>query len=417
MNIDTMRRIDAWVGVPACFFLTVIDKLISIFHTGRPGPIRKILFVKPAEQGATVLAYPAIIKAIEKVGRENIYFVVFENNRHILDVMDVVPEGNIITVPTHGLFKTLTGFICAILRIRKEKIDTVLDFEFFARVSAIICYLSGAKRRIGLHTYTGAAAYRGNLMTYPILYNSHIHTIDTYRILFEAIDAPVQKLPALSLQGKYEQAYDLPKLQPGPNDIREVEELLNRKFGQGKIGPVIILNANASDLLPLRCWARGNYIELARLLLDKYPQAKIVFTGAPDEAGPAEQIVSQVKSDRCVSLAGETSFRQLMSLYTIAKVLVTNDSGPAHFASMTSIRTIVLFGPETPLLFAPKSPGTHTIAAGLACSPCVSALNGRHTKCRDNICMQAITAEHVFAQTCKAYESSLTSACSCNSWP
>ncbi|MDD5135040.1 MAG: hypothetical protein PHP01_06495, partial [Phycisphaerae bacterium] len=248
MNIDVMRRIDTWVGIPVCFFLTVINKLLGKFRTAAPGQIRKILFVKFAEQGATVLTYPAVIKATEKVGRENIYFIVFENNRHILDVMDVVPDGNIITVSTRGLFNTLIGFLRAILRIRKENIDTVLDFEFFARVSAIICYLSGAKRRIGLHSYTGAAGYRGNLMTHPIPYNNHIHTIDTYRILFEAIDAPVQELPALALQGKLEREYDLPKFCPGPQNIKEVEELLYTKFGQDKIGTVITLNTNARDL-------------------------------------------------------------------------------------------------------------------------------------------------------------------------
>jgi ADP-heptose:LPS heptosyltransferase len=214
----------------------------------------------------------------------------------------------------------------------------------------------------------------------------------------------VQELPALALQGKLEREYDLPKFCPVPKDIKQVKELLCRKFGQSEIGPVIILNANASDLLPLRCWPRQNYIELARLLLDKYPQANIVFTGAADEAEPTEQMVSQLNSDRCASLAGETSFRQLMTLYTIARVLVTNDSGPAHFASLTSIRTIVLFGPETPLLFAPKSPGTRVINAGLACSPCISVLNGRRTKCRNNICMKAITVERVFSEICKIYE-------------
>jgi ADP-heptose:LPS heptosyltransferase len=408
MNIDAMRRIDTWIGVPVCFFLTALHKLLGIFHRAEPGQIRKILFVKPAEQGATVLAYPAIIKAIEKVGRQNVYFIVFENNRHILDVMDVVPRGNVITVPSRGSFNISMGFLRAILRIRKEKIDTVLDFEFFARVSAIICYLSGAKRRIGLHSYTGAAGYRGDLMTHPIPYSSHIHTIDTYRILFEAIDAPLQDLPALALQARSVQAYDLPDFCPDAKDVKEVEELLGRKFGQGRIGPVIILNANASDLLPLRCWPRQNYVELARLLLGKYPQANIVFTGGAEEAAPTEQLASQVKSNRCASLAGETSFRQLMTLYTIANVLVTNDSGPAHFASLTSIHTIVLFGPETPLLFAPKSPRTRTIDSGLACSPCVSAINGRRTKCRNNICMKAITVEQVFGEACKAYESSLT---------
>jgi len=52
MNIDAMRKIDAWAGVPACFLLTVIHTLVGRFHAVKPGQIRKILFVKPAEQGA-----------------------------------------------------------------------------------------------------------------------------------------------------------------------------------------------------------------------------------------------------------------------------------------------------------------------------------------------------------------------------
>jgi ADP-heptose:LPS heptosyltransferase len=405
MNIAAMRRIDVWAGVPVCFFLTAIHKLAGIFHPTKPRAIRKILFVKPAEQGATVLAYPAIIKAIEKVGCENVYFVVFQNNRHILDIMDVVPGGNIITVQSHGVLSTSVSFLRAIMRIRKEKIDTVLDFEFFARVSAIICYLSGAERRIGLRSYNGAAGYRGDLFTHPIPYNSHIHTIETYRILFDAIDAPMQELPALDLKARTEHAYDLPKFRPGPQDIKEAEELLRRKFGQARSGPVIILNANAGDMLPLRCWPRQNYTLLAHLLLGKYPQANIVLTGSAEEAEPTVEIASQVKSNRCVSIAGETSLRQLMTLYTMAGILVTNDSGPAHFASLTPIHTIVLFGPETPLLFAPKSPRTCAIEAGLACSPCISVLDGRRTKCRNNICMKAIAVERVFSETCRIYES------------
>ena len=37
------------------------------------------------------------------------------------------------------------------------------------------------------------------------------------------------------------------------------------------------------------------------------------------------------------------------------------------------------------------------IYAGLACSPCVSAHNHRKTACTDNVCMQAINVDEVFA--------------------
>ena len=96
---------------------------------------------------------------------------------------------------------------------------------------------------------------------------------------------------------------------------------------------------------------------------------------------------------------------ELLALYSLSRVLVTNDSGPAHFATLTSIQTLTLFGPETPKLFAANSPRSHTLWAGLACSPCVSAYNNRVTCCNDNQCMQRITVDQVFGKTCELYES------------
>jgi ADP-heptose:LPS heptosyltransferase len=57
---------------------------------------------------------------------------------------------------------------------------------------------------------------------------------------------------------------------------------------------------------------------------------------------------------------------------------------------------VVLFGPETPALFAPLGNRVHVIWAGLACSPCVSAFNHRLSPCRNNVCMQAITTDQVY---------------------
>ncbi len=88
--------------------------------------------------------------------------------------------------------------------------------------------------------------------------------------------------------------------------------------------------------------------------------------------------------------------RELLTLYTLASVLVTNDSGPAHFASLTPVHTVVLFGPETPLLFGSRSPATTIIWKQLACSPCVSVFNHRLSPCRNNVCMQSITVDEVF---------------------
>jgi ADP-heptose:LPS heptosyltransferase len=89
-------------------------------------------------------------------------------------------------------------------------------------------------------------------------------------------------------------------------------------------------------------------------------------------------------------------FNELPALYHLAHVMVTNDSGPGHFSSVTPLPTIVLFGPETPALYGSLGKSI-PIFAGLACSPCVSAANHRKTPCTNNLCMQAITVPQVMS--------------------
>jgi len=163
------------------------------------------------------------------------------------------------------------------------------------------------------------------------------------------------------------------------------------------------LNANASDLLPLRRWPTERYEELARRLLAEIPEVRIAFTGSPAEASAVDEVVRRIGSPRCVSMAGKTTLRELLVLYGLAEVLVTNDSGPAHFAALTPVDVITLFGPETPALFGALGPKAHVLWAGIACSPCVSAYNHRTTACRDARCMARITVEQVFESVCRVY--------------
>ena len=391
MRAETIRSLDYWLGIPGCALLTAVRRLRS----DRPARPQRILFLKFIEQGATVLAQDAIARATRAVGRDNVYFCVFESNRAILDVLDTIPAGNVICLRDRSLGTFVRDFLEALLSVRRRGIDTVVDMEFFSRASAIFAFLTGAAIRVGLHRFTGELPYRGDLMTHRMQYLPHLHIAQLYSILVEASmhdpgDQPLLKIPLRDLGANV--PAEAPRFVPDGRDAQAMRE----RIGSADASPIVILNPNASDLLPLRKWATARFTDLARRILDAYPRARIVLTGGPSETAAANTLMRDVGSERIVSVAGHTSLRELLTLYSIADVLVTNDSGPGHFSSLTPVHAIVLFGPETPRLFGPLAASSTVIWKELACSPCVSVFNHRLSPCRNNVCMQTITVDEVF---------------------
>src|SRR5213596_88506 len=302
-SILTLQRTDRWVGAPLCAILTLLRRIFE--SAGRPGPpqVQRILFVKFAEQGSTVLAYPAIRRAIEMVGRENVYFVVFEDNRFVLDAMEVIPVGNVITIATKNLFGLATGALRAVLQVRKIGIDAVVDMEFLTRFSAILTFTTGAKSRVGFHTFFGDGPYRGDLMTHRLLYNPHLHISQMFEAMVEALTRDPLVLPTFDFTPSVKQP--LARFRPSLSEVAEVNTLLQRENPRIGSAPLILLNPNASDLLPLRRWPPLRYAELARRLLERYPDLFIGFTGAPAEAAPNNRLADEVGSNRVIPLAGK----------------------------------------------------------------------------------------------------------------
>ena len=112
-----------------------------------------------------------------------------------------------------------------------------------------------------------------------------------------------------------------------------------------------------------------------------------------------------MESPKTINLAGQTSFRELLTLYELSLLLISNDSGPVHFASTTNIKIVALYGPENPSVFGPLSPNVKNLYLNLSCSPCVSPLNQKKSECNDNICMKSITSDWVYNEAIKLIDS------------
>ena len=128
-----------------------------------------------------MLAQDAIARATARVGRDNIFFCVFESNRAILDRARHRAAREHHLHPRRRLHTFVIDFLRALAATRSRRVDTVIDMEFFSRASAIFAFLSGATTRVGLHRFTGELPYRGNLMTHRVQYNPHLHIAPLYR--------------------------------------------------------------------------------------------------------------------------------------------------------------------------------------------------------------------------------------------
>ncbi len=154
--------------------------------------------------------------------------------------------------------------------------------EFLTRFSAILTFATGAKSRVGFHTFFGDGPYRGDLMTHRLLYNPHLHTSQMFEAMVEALTRDPAVLPTFDFTPSVNQP--LARFRPSLSEVAEINALLQRENPRIGSAPLILLNPNASDLLPLRRWPPLRYVQLARRLLERYPELFIGFTGAPAEA-------------------------------------------------------------------------------------------------------------------------------------
>ena len=398
MNPSTILTLDRLGGKPFCVLLTLIESVRRLIRRPTLGKPRRILFVKLIEMGSTVIACPAFAEAARMVGRENLFILVFAENRAIVDLLPYFPPENVLTIDQRSLSRFVCGLLKALGRIRSERIDTAIDLEGLTRSSAIITYLTGAPNRVGYYNFTSEGPYRGRLFTRELNYGFQHHTGEMFLAMVRAAAAPEAQVPLLK-QSVSRADLSLPEFTSSETELSRVRQVLREQTGSELAGPVVLLNPNCSDLLPLRRWAEANFIELARRILDDVPGSIVAITGAPAERTGAEALAGRVeRPGRCVCMAGRTTLRELFALYRLSRVLVSNDSGPCHFASLTPIPIVALFGPETPLLYAPLSRNAVAITAGLACSPCVNMLNHRFSPCTDNRCMKAIAVDEVYGQ-------------------
>jgi len=399
MRVDTLRFLDRYIGISLCWIFTLARWLARVAGRSRslPAP-RKVLIIKLSEMGSTVLAYPALAELKKRCADVELFFLTFKNNAGIIHALNLTPSSNVITVDIDSTSKLLITGLGAIRRLLRARIDTAIDMDFFSRFTALLSFLVCRGNRVGHHRYTNEGLYRGNLLTHRVMYSPHVHTSVAFMALIRTLFEKREDEP--HYRGRIDpKDLILPKYTPSTDEVKSVRTKLEAAgVKDGNDQAIILINPNSSDIFPLRKWPLDYFAQLCEKLLKELPSSWLVITGVASEQRDARYIKERVPNSRCVDFTGKTNFRELLALYSIAKIMVTNDSGPAHFASLLQLPTVVLFGPETPRLYSPMGDRHKDLYADFACSPCVSVYNGKKSPCQENRCLKTITVDEVLKE-------------------
>ena len=397
MNIALQRWIDRWVGIPLCALVSAIDAMTSSRQQAPAAP-RAIVIILLSEMGSLVLAHDMFARLKTRYPDAELHALLFGKNREILDLMRVIKPENVHAVDDKSLSRLLASLWRSVMQLRRANVDVAIDCELFSRISSLLSYASGASVRVGFHRHSQEGLYRGSHINRRVPYNPYQHISAQFLTLARAIDStavPKSKLPVmLPTQAP-------PHVKLGAQQVTDIQKRLAHDF-PAITGKPLVLVYPGGGILPIRAWPLASYTELCSSLVQG--GCAVAVIGLKDDQALAQQLVANVKSadpaNAVIDLTGYTRcIAELLALFHVANLLVTNDGGPGQFAALTPIWTVMLFGPETPALYAPLTPKCHSFYSQWPCSPCLTAYNHRNSFCDgDNQCLKVIAPAAVLAK-------------------
>lgn len=240
--------------------------------------------------------------------------------------------------------------------------------------TALLLFLAGIPYRVGFYQSKGW-----------FLFNARV-TRDAYR---HDVERNLSVLKAFGIEP--EECNRTLQLET----LAAVDETVARTFQSlGVDGSRLRFGLNPGSVWPTKRWTINGYAELVGLLKEHYACDVLLFGGPEDAEIVAE--IHRLSGDRCVSLVGKISLRELPAALSRCDLLITNDSGPMHVAVARGVPVVAVFCATTPSLgFYPYSSRAVVVEKELPCRPCASH-GGRRCPLGTEDCMRLIRAEEVF---------------------
>jgi lipopolysaccharide heptosyltransferase II len=299
--------------------------------------------------GDAVMSVPAV-RAI-KDGRPDVHVTIAAPDK-IAPMWKLIPEVDaIIPLPN--------GSLVSVVRLLRQQMpfDLAILFPNSLRV-ALECWLSGISRRVG---------YRGHWRSW--LVNQIVrepqkpgppehHSLRFVRIACEC-GAKASNIEI-------------------PNQTSNIKH------------QTLIGLCPGAEYGPAKRWLPERFAEAAAKITAQSSAQWILF-GTKNDAAIGEQIAAAI-GDHCVNRIGQTTLDQLIDELQQCRLLLTNDTGTMHLASLLGVPVVAVFGSTEPRLTGPLGNGHIILRHHVECSPCFLR------ECPiDFRCMKAVSTDEVAA--------------------
>src|SRR5687767_6614135 len=135
MNVNAMRKIDKWAGIPLCWLASMLSRIRHLFTPKKLPDTSRTLFIELSEMGSAVIVDPAMRKLRRETNAE-LFFAIFKDNAKSLEILNTIPQENVFKMNSSNLLALFFSVLAFIRWCRKKKITCVIDLELFSRFTA-----------------------------------------------------------------------------------------------------------------------------------------------------------------------------------------------------------------------------------------------------------------------------------------
>lgn len=180
-----------------------------------------------------------------------------------------------------------------------------------------------------------------------------------------------------------------------PADAARADELLAQAHADPHL-PIVLLNPGAS-FGGSKLYPAPRFAAVADHLVDRRG-AQIVITAGPGEGEIARAVAKAMNHAALLNLADVKNTIGLVKAMTArSRLMITNDTGPRHFAAALAVPVVTIFGATDPGWTTLDCPWERIVRVGVPCGPC------RKKQCplppgdQHHQCMRNIPPEMVLA--------------------